>query len=263
MKKKLLAVLVLWIPFGLEADQVAISPAMSTLQTQIRQLNNQLANATQMMNAVELALASTQKQLAAVGAQVTQYADPVIKQFRWVDVSNNQLPENALVVAHNGAESLYICQANYSNGGGYSPDSNTLLEPGVVSDKGCVITYSGNAYLVPDYAVLTSNVSGYWISGDQVKSNVSHPPYYPLAFARNGDNAMAASAPESSNEPTPLYNSLAIIGGQENNTNSYICRVNIHGQYFVGKSMNNTCYIATGRYEANWPVYEVLLSRKP
>lgn len=263
MNKILLVAVSMLLPFALEADPVAVSPSMSTLQTQIRQLNNQLANAQQNMSAVESQLASTQKQLSAIGDQVQQYSDPVIKQFRWVDVSNNPLPQNALVAAQNGSTPLYVCQATYSNGSGYAPDTNAMIEPGVVSAKGCVITYAGNAYLVPDYAVLTSNLPGYWINGDQVKSNVSHRPYYPLALEENGNGGAEPAAATPSNEPTPLYNSLAIIGGQENNTNAYICRVNINGQYFVGKSMNNTCYIATGRYEASWPVYQVLLSRKP
>jgi hypothetical protein len=263
MKQYFLAGIIFSFPFALAADPVAVSPAMSTLQAQIRQLNAQLANANQTMNAVEAQLASTQRQLEAVSAQVRQYSDPLSQQFRWVDVSSNQLPANALVAAYNGNTPIYVCQATYSDGGeGYASGGTAVLDPGIVSDKGCVITYGGNAYLVPNYAVLTSETSGYWINGDAVKSVITHTPYYPPVFARNASaGVLSSSSPP--NEPTPLYNALAIIGGQENGNNVYVCRVNINGQYFVGKSIYNTCFIATGRYEANWPVYEVLLSRKP
>ncbi len=261
MKKIMSCCFVAMIPSLNYADQVATSAAMSVLQTQMEQISQQITATQQTLSAVSQNLQGLQGQYQGLKQELNQATDPTLKQFKWVDVSVNQRPRNAFVAAENQGQPLYICQAIYSSGSGYDPSGGSAVTvPGVVEAKGCVITYSGQAYLVPDYAILTSNVSGYWINGDQIKSNVVRPPIYPMALMRNG---APSAAPAPSNQPKPLYNSLAIIGGQDSGSNTYICRVNINGEFFLGKSNNGTCYIAAGAYEANWPVYQVLLTRQP
>lgn len=255
------------LPIMAFADNVATTAALSTLQQQITQLQQQVSTSQQAVQTANQNLENVAGQLTALQTQVNQYGNASLSQFKWVDVgSNNQMPNGAFVAAENNGSPLYICQATYSNGSGYYGGGNNVIDPGVVASNGCVITYSGQAYLVPQYSVLTSNVSGVWVSGELIKTNNTQPPVYPLYLVRvnkeSGNGASQEPAPNS-NEPTPLYNALAIIGGQENGMNVYICRVKINNQYFLGKALNNSCFIAAGKYEANWPVFEVLLTRKP
>ncbi len=261
MKKLIL--LFMALPLCTLADDVATTAALSTLQNQLSSLQQQVQTDEQGISAINQNLSDVGNQLTALQTQVNQYGSSRISQFKWVDVDNSQLPSNAYVAASNGGNPVYICQAPYSNGSGYYSPSNNIVDPGVVSANGCVITYNGQAYLVPQYSILTSNVPGYWISGEYIKSNNIGSPIMPLYLVRVKGTLGPSNQPPTSNEPTPLYNALAIIGGQENNTNVYICRVQINQQYFVGKSMNNTCYVAAGQYEGSWPNYEVLLTRKP
>ena len=262
MKK--LTLLILTIPAFAMADNVATTAAFSTLQGQVTQLQQQVQSMQQNLNSTTTGIGKITGELGALQKQINQYGNTALTQFKWIDVSSvNQVPQNAFVAAENNGSPLYVCQAAYSNGSGYYGGGNNVIDPGVVSKKGCVITYSGQAYLVPQYSVLTSNVSGYWVSGDLVKTNKTPPPVYPVMMLRENGSSADQNAPAPSNEPTPLYNALAIIGGQENGTNVYIYRVKINNQCFVGKAVNNSCYIATGRYEASWPIYEVLLTRKP
>lgn len=268
MKKQFTAFLFV-LPVFACANTVVTTPSLSILQNQLSQLQQQVQSGQQTLQAVTQNLNDVTGQITALQTQVNQYGNVNASQFKWVDVANNQLPPNAFVAVSNKGSALYICQAPYSNGSGYygGGNGNNVIDPGVVTPKGCVITNGGQSYLVPQYSVLTSNVSGYWISGEYVKSNNTQPPImYAMATlgkSATQDATSPSAAPAASNEPTPLYNALAIIGGQENGSNVYICRVQINGQFFVGKSVNNTCYIAAGKYEANWPVYEVLLTRKP
>ena len=244
------------------ADQVATSASMSVLQAQLTQLNQQISSAQQNITAVTQSLQGMQQQSAVLQQQIAQYANTDAKQFKWVDVSDHQLPAHAFVAGENQGQPLYICQAQYSNSSGYP--SSSMLIPGVVSASGCIISYAGQAYLEPDYALLTSTVPGYWISGDQIKSNAAVTPICPLSFSAVSNRALEATAATPvSNQAKPLYNALAIIGGQDNNGNTYLCRVQINGQYFVGKASGNACFIAVGSYEASWPVYQVLLTRQP
>jgi hypothetical protein len=184
------------------------------------------------------------------------YADEQI--FQWKQVTGKQWPAAAFVAAENQENPLYVCQAHFTlnNAGGVS-----VVVPGVVDSGGCVITYAGQAYLEPDYAVLTSQAPGYWTTGQQVKNNPSSPLVYPVAFAStNRDIVISQPTPHTA---PPLYNALAVVGGQDSSGDTYVCRVLIHGQYFVGKASSNTCFIAVGTGEASWPDYEVLLSRHP
>lgn len=253
------------LPICAMADNVATTAALSTLQQQITQLQQQLQSSAQAVETANQNFSNIADQLKALQSQVNQYGNASISQFKWVDVNNNQIPQNAFVAASNKGKALYICQANYSNGSGYYGGGNTTIEPGVVRDKGCVITYGGQAYLVPQYSVLTANVPGAWINGELIKTNNSQPPvvYFASALKTADGSHMGTGPDNNANEPTPLYNALAIIGGQENGSNIYICRVQINQQYFIGKAANNTCYIATGKFEASWPVFEVLLTRTP
>ncbi len=261
--KKILAFCTV-LPLVTFADIPATTAALSTLQQQMTQLQQQVQNDAQAIQSANQNLHDVSNQMGTLQQQINQYANTKLLQFKWVDVDNNQIPTNALVVSDSN-KPLYVCQAQYSNGSGYYGNNNSIIDPGVVTDKGCVITYSGQAYLVPQYSVLTSNVPGYWINGELIRTNSTQSvPIYQLQMVRTNKGASDNSLPlTGGNEPTPLYNALAIIGGQENGNNVYICRVQINGQYFVGKAMNNTCYIATGKYEASWPVFEVLLTRKP
>lgn len=260
--------LILMFPILSFADAPASTAALSTLQQQITQLQQQVQSSQQAVETANQNMQGVSGQLAALQKQVDQYGNATLSQFKWVDVAN-QVPANAYVAAQSNGSPLYICQANYSNGSGYYGGGNAVIDPGVVTNKGCVITYSGQAYLIPQYSVLTSNTPGFWVSGELIKTNTTQPPVYPLYLARvkgsNGSSMTEDSVAASSNnnEPIPLYNALAIIGGQENANNVYICRVQINGQYFIGKAANNTCYVAAGKYEASWPVFEVLLTRKP
>ena len=261
MKK--LTLLIFTIPAFAMADNIATTAALSTLQGQVTQLQQQVQNMQQSLDSTTTGIGKITGALDALQKQINQYGNTALSQFKWVDVSSvKQVPHNAFVAAQNNESPLYVCQAAYSNGSGYYGGSNNVIDPGVVSKKGCVITYSGQAYLVPQYSVLTSNVSGYWVNGDLIKTNKTSSPVYPVMMLRESGSS-ADQTPAPSNEPTPLYNALAIIGGQENGANVYICRVKINNQFFVGKAVNNTCYVATGRYEASWPIYEVLLTRKP
>jgi hypothetical protein len=244
---------IMGLPAVIQADQVATSASMSVLQGQVTALNQQMSSAQQTLSNLAQSLQQMQVQSNILKQQIAEYGNVNAKQFKWVDVNDNQIPAHAFIAAENQEKPLYICQANYANNNGYN--SSSVLIPGVVSAHGCVITYAGQAYLQPEYAVLTSTVSGYWMSGDQVKNSPPNMPVYPLSFAQ--------SASALSDQPQPLYNALAIIGGQDNSGDTYICRVNINGQYFVGKASSNTCFIATGAHEANWPIYEVLLTRQP
>lgn len=265
MKK--LTIILMSMPSMVLADNVASTAALSTLQQQITQLQQQVQSNEQAISNANENIQTVAGQLSALQKQVNQYGNSSLTQFKWVDANNNQVPNSAFIAAQNNGTPLYICQANYSNGSGYYGGDNNVVDPGIVTDKGCVITYGGQAYLIPEYSVLTSNTSGYWVNGELIKSNNSKPPVYTLNLVRmKGDGLGSSQADNSitaSNEPTPLYNALAIIGGQENSTNVYICRTKINGQYFIGKVSNNTCYVAAGKYEASWPVYEVLLTRKP
>ncbi len=267
MKKQFL-ILALAVPASVFADSVVTTPALSLLQNQMTQLQQQVDGAKQTIQSANQNLDGVTAQLKTLQVQIEQYGNPDLSQFKWVDVSDNALPANTFVAASNKGSPVQICQASYSNGSGYyGGNGNSVIDPGIVTTKGCVITFGGQAYLVPQYSVLTSNVAGYWISGEYIKSNRAEPVYalntlsVATPKAEFGAESSAPAAP--SNAPTPLYNALAIIGGQENGSNVYICRVQINAQYFVGKVFNNTCYIAAGKYEASWPVYEVLLTRKP
>ena len=270
MKKKLeICFLAAILPVLAQADQVATAASMSILQGQLNDLNQQINTAQQTLVTVSQNLQGMQKQSSTLRQEIAQYANTNAKQFKWVDVSDNQIPVHTFVAAENQGSSLYVCQAAYTNAGGYygGNGSNTMMIPGVVTPTGCVITYNGQAYLEPDYAILTSTASGYWINGDQVKNNPSTTPVCPMIFARNSittaEVVPAPSQSQPSDQPKPLYNALAIIGGQDTAGNTYICRVNINGQYFHRKNSSNTCFIATGAYEANWPIYQVLLTRQP
>ena len=252
-----LSLLIASMPLLGQADQVATSAAMSVLQAQMSAMTAEISTAQQTLSTVNQTLQNLQGQSAILKQQIAKYSDTDAKQFKWIDITDTDrpLPSDAFIAAKNKNTSLSICQATYSNDSSnyYGGNNTGALIPGVVTSTGCVITYNGQAYLEPIYAVLTSNVLGYWINGDQIKNNTpQRMPIYP-----------AESPPSPSNQPQPLYNSLAIIGGQDNGLNTYICRVNINNQYFIGKNSNGTCYIAAGAYEANWPVYQVLLSRKP
>ncbi|MCX7122656.1 MAG: hypothetical protein NTV32_03160 [Gammaproteobacteria bacterium] len=253
------------LPILGQADQVATSASMSVLQAQLNQLNQQIKAAQQSLTTVSQSFQAMQGQSQILKQQIAQYGNTNAKQFKWVDVSDHQIPAHAFVAVENMGKPLYICQALYSNsnGSGY-PLNNSIMIPGVVMPKGCVITYSGQAYLQPDYAVLTSNVTGAWIAGDQVKNASQNRPIYRWGPAL--DSSMMGPGPvmpESRSQPEPLYNALALVGGQDNGSDTYICRSNINGLYFVGKGANNTCFIAVGAYEANWPIYQILLTRQP
>ena len=248
------------LPLFACADQIATSAAMSVLQGQLNTLNQQINTAQQTLTTVTQNLQDMQKQSSTLRQEIAQYANTNAQQFKWVDVSNNQMPGHVFIAAENQDKPLYVCQASYTNVGGYygGNGNNAIIIPGVVSQAGCVITYNGQAYLEHVYAILTSTVPGYWISGDQVRNNQS--VQNPVVTS---DIVLEPNQPQPSNQPKPLYNALAIIGGQDSAGNTYICRVNINGQYFVGKGANNTCFIAAGAYEANWPVYQILLTRQP
>lgn len=266
MKKYLTfwSAVILTVPYIACADMPVSTAALSTLQNQINQLQQQVENVKQSMVSANQSLNDTTQQLGTLQNQLAQYGNPALSQFKWVDSNNGILPPAAYVAGKQNGQSLYICQAAYSNGSGYYGNGNTIVEPGVVVKNGCIITYSGQAYLVPSYSVLTSNTAGYWISGEYIKSDSSSPirPLF-MAAAVSAPQTNAGNSQIDRNEATPLYNALALIGGQENSANVYICRAEINGQYFIGKSMNNTCYIAAGKYEASWPVYQILLIRKP
>ncbi len=264
MKKNWMMIGVLCLPLWGNADQIATSAAMSTLQSQLDGLNQQISSAQQTLNSVNQSLQNMQKQSSLLRQQIAQYANTNAKQFKWVDVSEGTVPSQVFVAARNQGQPVYVCQATYA-ASGYG-GATTYVIPGVVTAKGCVVTYGGQAYLEPDYAILTSTVPGYWINGDQVKNTSPSQPVCPMvSFADAGaSNALVVPNPRGpSNQPKPLYNALAIIGGADNNGNTYICRVDINGQYFVGKATGNTCFVAAGAYEANWPIYQVLLTRQP
>lgn len=252
----------LWVLSFISVVAYADDPvSLTTLQNQVTSLQQAIAQQQQTNTA---SLSNLQDQLNKLAAQINQYAAPDFKKFTWAASDGTTTPSNAFVAARNGNTPLYICQAAYSGANSYG---SAVIDPGVLTDNGCVITYGGQSYLAPNYSVLVSTSTGAWADGQQV---VTQPVYHPipvvLAKASTANNATAAPATPAatkSNQPTPLLNQIALVGGQENGQSIYICRVNINGQYFLGKAANNTCYIAVGSKEANWPTYEVLLVRQP
>ena len=205
-------------------------------------------------------LQSLQEQLNTFQTQLARFESPDLKKFNWVTM-NQSLPANAVIAAENNNQPLYLCQAAYTGDSSYG-STNQTLDPGLLTANGCVITYGGQAYLAPEYSVLTSTSTGAWVDGSKIKTASRYVPVQPLYMMANGVTA-EAKASNNTDQPRPLYNQLAVIGGSENGQNVYICRVKIGGQYFVGKVSNNTCYLAAGSGEATWPSYEVLLAKKP
>lgn len=241
------------------ADSVATLDPVSAMQAQLADVQQQISAQQNNLSAMNTNLQSLATQLTQLKAQLGQYANPKTTAFKWVDVNAKQtLPDGIFVAAYNAGTALYICQ------GTVPTDYGSALDPGVLTQQGCVVSYGGQAYLLPQYSVLTANVNGYWIDGNKIKTN-SQPVYAPGPYL----NALVRSAGNSSaplsddNQPTPLYNALAIIGGKESNNTIYICRAMINKQYFIGKVANNTCNLAVGAAEATWPKYEVLLSQAP
>ena len=234
-----------------------------SLPTLTNQANSIQQAILQQQQSSSTALNNLQNQLNKLQAQIAQYNSPDFKMFTWAASDGSTTPENAFVAAMNGDTPLYICQAVYSDSNTYG---NPVLDPGVLSDNGCVITYGGQAYLAPTYSVLVSTSTGGWVDGQKVMTQQRMIPQ-PLMLTKavNAPTAQAgANAPATNpNQPTPLLNQLAVVGGQENGQDVYICRAKIGTQYFVGKVLNNTCFIAAGSKEASWPVYEVLLVKQP
>lgn len=238
--------------------------SLPTLQNQANNLQQAI---TQQQQASKAALSDLQNQLNKLQTQIAQYASPDFQKFTWTASDGTTTPENAFVAIRNGNTPMYVCQATY-NGDNNNYGGGSVIDPGVLTDNGCVITYGGQAYLAPNYSVLVSTSAGAWVDGQKI---MTQPRIYPrpvilaqanAAVVPGNQPAMPAPAPNA-NKPTPLLNQLAVVGGQENGQDIYICRAQINGQYFIGKVSNNTCYIAAGSKEASWPVYEVLLVREP
>ncbi len=232
-------------------------PSLGLLKTQANAIQQAINQQNQNS---QTTLADLQNQLNTLNTQIARLASPDLKKFNWVLVSSNDtLPQNAVVVAQNGTTPVYACQATYTSPNNYS---GTVVDPGIVTPDGCVITFAGQAYVVPQYSVLVSNLSGFWVDGSKIQAPNSSPPVTPLMQVRTG-GAANNTPTNTTNQPTPLYNQLTIVGGNENGNDVYLCRVNINNQYFIGKGANGTCFIAVGSGEASWPKYEVLLAKQP
>lgn len=236
------------------------SPSLATITSQINALQQSILQ-RQQSSASDIN--DLQAQLNKLQTAVTQLQSPDFQSFTWAVSNGTNLPANAFVAARNGNTPLYICQANYTRDNSY--DNSTAIDPGVVTPQGCVITYGGQAFLAPTYSVLVSTSTGGWVDGQKVQTQQRRIEPLMLTKASGADSSIgqgAATTP-SVNQPTPLYNQLAVVGGQESGQNVFICRASINGQYFLGKVTNNTCNLAAGSKEGNWPVYQVLLVRQP
>jgi hypothetical protein len=231
-------------------------PSLGSLKKQATALQQAIDQQNQNSQAT---LTDLQNQLTALNTQIARLASPDLKKFNWA-LASDTLPQNAVVVAQNGTTPLYACQATYTGSSSYS---STVTDPGVVTPDGCVISFAGQAYVVPQYSILVSSLPGFWVDGSKIQAPNSSPPVTPLMLVRTGGGANKNTPANTTNQPTPLYNQLAIVGGNENGNDVYICRVNINNQYFIGKGANGTCFIAVGSGEASWPKYEVLLAKQP
>jgi hypothetical protein len=260
LKESMMRKLAVLVGINLAAFAYAdVSPSLANLNSQVNAMQQAILQQQQDANN---AISDLQTQFGKLQAQLTQYQSPDFQKFTWAASNGTNMPANAFVAARNGNAPLYICQATYSGDNSYSEAA--VIDPGVLTPQGCVITYNGQSFLAPTYSVLISTSVGAWVDGQKVQTQ---PKIRPLLLARaNGNEEGVASATptsDNSNQPTPLLNQLAVVGGQENSQDIYVCRTQIAGQYFIGKVANNTCNIAAGSKEASWPVYQVLLVRQP
>jgi len=157
--------------------------------------------------------------------------------FNWVThYSGKPLPKHVVFADHTGNKSV-ICQASYLN----------YRYPGMVTDKGCVITYAGKAIIQKDYRVLVADKQVKWVANKAV-------PPEPVQYRLVG---FPMKPTKKETKPhTTWYQPL--IGGYEYNHAVYICRTHMLGSWYVGKVVTGNCNVAWQNKEAVLPDYQVL-----
>lgn len=238
MKKQLAGLFLALLPVLALAAPTAAAE-FPTTQNRVAQLQRQMQDASRR-------LASIKRQLAELQAQLP---DP--SSFRWRDGSAGRLPKDAYVASSIHGYSGYLCQASYLAADhvnqNYTANPTAVIDPGVLTRNGCLITYAGESHLIGRYKVLAGSAAGSWEAV--------------------GSGRMPGSHGSGGSQDTPdSHGGQAVVGGREGGKDVYICRVLIQDpyrdQYLLGKSVDRTCYIAAGAAEINWPDsnYEILLA---
>ncbi|OGT30763.1 MAG: hypothetical protein A3E87_07355 [Gammaproteobacteria bacterium RIFCSPHIGHO2_12_FULL_35_23] len=226
-------------------SQPTVNENLQSLQVSLLQLESSKKNIQRQIEVQIQAMVSLQAQINSIKKKISNFKQ-TSTGFYWVTSQNNQLPKDAFSV--DSQQKIYICQASYAN----------ALYPGRVSNKGCVITYSGLAYTIPSYKILVSNYKGYWQDGNKVPQepfiNLQQPVWIPNAPS---STPLTATTKKDHTAVTP------IVGGFEYNHVLYICRLNINNTYYVGKVVTGTCNVAMAGKEASIPIYQVLLPSAP
>lgn len=163
-------------------------------------------------------------------------------QLVWAAPTSNNIPKNVIVAAKNEKGPLYICQASEHDG----------LHPGVVSNKGCVVTYNGQSSLQSTYKILTG------------PGKIEWQPFNKLSQLTYGYNRPVAGVlPKGTSFEYIKSSSSPVIGGYEYPPNNlrnsraqalrplYICRVIYNNSIHLGKTVgiSSNCNIAVADKE--------------
>jgi hypothetical protein len=150
------------------------------------------------------------------------------------------LPKDAFTAAHVGANNLYLCSASYQGG----------VHPGVVTQRGCRITYAGKVRWLSHYGLLAGGAGRlYWHDGS--------------SYWGESGRALRGALPEGLKLPASSINRPVLMGyegapGSYAFHGLYACRTMFHDQIHLGKVVSRHCNVAWKGDEYMLPTYQVL-----
>ncbi|TNF67499.1 MAG: DUF3421 domain-containing protein [Gammaproteobacteria bacterium] len=237
------------------------TPKLSSAQ-ELLILQDKEAALEYQLDRIMKSLVEVKVQIAAINRTLTLNLQ-ANNGFSWIN--SKEVKSDASIYKVDSSQSAFgICQAYHA---GY-------LYPGMITAKGCVVTYAGRAYTKTTYNVLIATVAGYWQAGNKVGTeipyigNTNHSRYLnnPVFINANTKNYVPSNSKTTSKTVKvnhQLPKNIPVFGGYERGHYVYICRVNVDNRYYVGKVVKNNCNFALKNKEIFLPVYEVLLPKKP
>ena len=150
----------------------------------------------------------------------------------WTDALKNQHKINGLMVDLGNGQNVEICHAKFQQG----------IHPGKVVEGGCLITYGGDALIIPTYQVLTGNTKTQWMPNNNIDQ-------YKMIDQKQFMNLWQQT-------------SFPIQGGFENSTPLFICKATYNNQTYIGKVVLNICDIDVQDKEMSISDFQVLFGSK-
>lgn len=197
---------------------IPLSFTPSSIEGKIVILRDQQISVKLQQANIEQQIASLQQFLAAQESL----------NLKWINVTNGQIPTNALDFDIGDRKKIQICRAVFQQG----------THPGTVVNGGCRITYGGDVLIIPDYQILSGNNNTQWIA-------IKKMDQY-LSIEKNQDASLWKKK------------LIPVQGGFENGQPLFICKAIFNKQARIGKVVSNNCNMAVGSGEIREENYQVL-----